>query len=79
MTLPVKFNSRHDPCSVELQDTNSPCVVIDHFAFRFDKRIVDDFQLRVDDRHPRQLQALLCVTLIQRREDTHLCDYEYQM
>lgn len=52
------------PPSVKSHKANSPRVVIYHFAFRFDERIVDDFHLRVDDRHPRQFQALLCVTLI---------------
>lgn len=66
-SLAVKFCSKRDLCSVDLQETSSPRVVIDHFAFRFDKCIVDDLQLRVDDCHPRQLQALLCVTLFQRR------------
>lgn len=59
-----ELTSRHNPPSVKSHKANSPRVVIYHFAFRFDERIVDDFHLRVDDRHPRQFQALLCVTLI---------------
>lgn len=54
--------------SVKWQERHSPRVVIHHFAFRFDKCIVDDFHLRVDDRHPCQFQALLCVTLVQKTE-----------
>lgn len=45
-----------------------PCVVVNHFAFGFDKRVIDDFQLRVDNSHPGQLQTLLCVALLPRRE-----------
>ena len=59
--LDIKFTGRHDPQCLQV---NSPRVVINHFAFRFDKCIVDDFQLRVNDCHPRQFQALLCVTLV---------------
>lgn len=61
---------RHDLRSVK--ETDSPRVVINHFAFRFDECVVDDFQLRVDDRHPRQFKALLCVTLIHRRDKTSM-------
>lgn len=43
--------------------SNSPCVVIHHFALRLDERVIDDFHLGVDDRHPCQFQALLRVTL----------------
>lgn len=56
------------PPRVKSHKANSPRVVIYHFAFRFDERIVDDFHLRVDDRHPGQFQAMLCVTLIHTRE-----------
>ena len=45
-----------------------PCVVVNHFAFGFDKCVIDDFQLRVDNSHPGQLQTLLCVTLLPRRK-----------
>lgn len=48
--------------------SDSPGVVVNHFALRFDKSVVDDFHLRVDDRYPGQLQALFCVTLNQVRE-----------
>lgn len=56
-----------------------PCVVVNHFAFGFDKRVIDDFQLRVDNSHPGQLQTLLCVTLLPRRKratkTTHYIGY----
>lgn len=42
---------------------DSPRVVVDHFALRLDERVVDDFQLGVDDGDSRQLQTLLCVAL----------------
>lgn len=47
---------------------HSPGVVVNHFALRFDKGVIDDFHLRVDDCYPGQLQALFCVTLNQIRE-----------
>lgn len=53
--------------------SNWPCVVVDHFALRFDKGVIDDFHLWVNDRHPRQLQALPRVTLFpaSRKKKTH--------
>lgn len=48
--------------------SHSPGVVVNNFALRFDKSVVDDFHLRVDDCYPGQLQALFCVTLNQVRE-----------
>lgn len=69
-------NQTPTPC---VKSHNSPRVVIYHFAFRFDERIVDDFHLRVDDRHPRQFQALLGVTLIQTRKNTFVTQRHNKM
>lgn len=55
----LSFKSQKNPNVTEVL----PCVVVDHFAVWFNKRIVDDFQLRVDDRHPGQLQTLFGITL----------------
>lgn len=50
--------------------SGSPGVVVNHFALRFDKSVVDDFHLRVDDCYPGQLQALFCVTLKKTKKKT---------
>lgn len=59
--ITVGLVKQQKPADILSQD--SPRVVVHHFAFRFHKRVVDDFHLWVDDRHPGQLQTLLCVTL----------------
>lgn len=62
----LTMKTKAEPAGVRA--TNSPGVIIHHFALRLDKSVVDDFHLRVDDRHPGQLQALLGVTLVRERE-----------
>lgn len=40
-----------------------PCVVIHHFAHWLDERVIYDLEVRVNDSHTGQLQALPCVAL----------------
>lgn len=54
----IKFQTSNCPLA-----SFRPCVVVHYFALRLDKRVIDDLQVRVDDGHASQLQALLGVAL----------------